>query len=289
MMIACVTNEDYAEMAGVLLRSIARNGEVGDTAVVLVGDGLTAATVQALEECAEGLCYRFIDLAARGAIIRDLPVTWHDCAIYIRLLLPDLIEGRRRLLYLDADMLVHRTLRPLLECSLGAHPVAAVPDCGGTKVYEVANAKLGRAPDRLYFNSGMLLMNLDEWRDRRLGHACIRFAQARDDYWPDQDAINSVLDGQIMELEPKWNFFSHGRLPREAFDAAHILHFIPEKPLSMACRHPMFEDYLALRATTPWRDRPLPATSPDRRIKMLLEKAATRIKQHRERSQTSKA
>lgn len=289
MMIACVTNEDYAEMAGVLLRSIARNGDVGDTPVVLVGDELTVATRRSLEECAAGLSYRFIDLAARGAIIRDLPVTWHDCAIYIRLLLPDLIESGGRLLYLDADMLVQRTLRPLLECSLGAYPLAAVQDCGGTKVHEVANAKLDRAPDRPYFNSGMLLMNLDEWRDRRLGHECIRFARARDDYWPDQDAINGVLDGQIMELEPKWNFFSHGRLPREAFNTAHILHFIPEKPLSMTCRHPMFEDYLALRATTPWRDRPLPAAMPDRRIKMLLEKAAARVRQHKERNQTSKA
>lgn len=46
--IACATNEAYAEMAGVMLRSLAMNGGIEGVSVYLVGDGLATDTVAAL-------------------------------------------------------------------------------------------------------------------------------------------------------------------------------------------------------------------------------------------------
>lgn len=278
MIIACATDEAYAEMAAVLLRSLAIKGEIGDARVYLIGDELSAQTVAALQSCAEGLDYRFIDLAAARRAIADLPISFYKTAIHIRLLLPSLLPEHGRLLYLDSDMLVNGSLRPLFDMPIEPFRLAAVEDCGGALVRAVANPRLGHRLSTPYFNSGMLLFDLDEWRREKIGETCIATIAERDDFWPDQDAINLVLEGRIKSLDPIWNFFSHDVLPREAFEPVRIVHFIPDKPLSPDCGHPLFDEYLAIRATTPWRDRPLTGSVRQRQIERIRQTALARVR-----------
>jgi lipopolysaccharide biosynthesis glycosyltransferase len=281
MMIACAADEAYAEMAAVLLRSLAMNGDVRGVPVYLIGDGLAADTVEALRRCADGLEFRFIDLTAARRAIEGLPVSSFSTTIYIRLLLPDLIAASGRLLYLDCDIMVRRPVGELLRIPLGGMLAAAVPDGGGPVMVTLANAKLGKMSEAPYFNSGVLMFDLETWRDLGIGRECMKVAEARNDYWPDQDALNLVLHGRIKPLEDKWNFFSLKILPRAAYESAHILHFIPDKPTSQDCQHPMFGDYLEMRAATPWRDRPFASAVRERRIGLLTRMAAERLKRAR--------
>ena len=281
MIIACATDESYAEMAGVLLRSIRLKGDVPDAEIVVVGDRLSEATVDALRVCGEGLKFRHLDLGEARGVIAGLPVSAYRTAIHIRLLLPDLIEGDDRLLYLDADTLVNGSLRPLFELDLGSNLLAAVEDCGKEQVRLVANPRIGSPPDAPYYNSGVLLFELGEWRRLGIGRQCMRCAAERDDFWPDQDAINIVLRGRIQTLEPSWNFFSRERLPRRAFEEARILHFITAKPLSADCGHPLFDEYLAIRRTTPWGDKPLTGSARERQIDRLKQVAMMRLRRAR--------
>lgn len=277
-MIACAVDEPYAEMAGVMLRSLSMKGEVADTDVYLVGDGLSAGVVEDLHECAKDLNFHFIDLAEMRHKISRLPVSFYNPSIYIRLLLADLIDGDGRILYLDSDILIHKPILELLRTPLDGMMAAAVIDNGTRQLRVMANSKIGHAEDAAYFNSGVLMFDLETWRAEGIGHQCIRTAETRNDYWPDQDAINIVLDGKIKALDAKWNLFSTTPLPREVCETGHILHFIPDKPTSENCRHPMFADYLAIRATTPWRDRPLTSSIRQRRIEQLSRTLAERVR-----------
>lgn len=279
--IACAADEAYAEMAGVMLRSLAMRGGVAGVPVYLVGDGLAEETRAALRLCAKGLDFRFIDLAAARARIGHLPVSFYNAAIYIRLLLPDLVPGGGRILYLDSDILINRPMASLLETPLAGNLAAAVVDGGLPHVHAMANARLGRAAGAPYFNSGVLMFDLGTWREQGIGPHCIRTAQARQDYWPDQDALNLVLDGRIKQLDARWNFFFTRILPRAAYEAAHIVHFILDKPVSTDCRHPMFADYLEIRAMTPWRDRPLATSVRQRRIDQLVHMVGERVRRQR--------
>jgi lipopolysaccharide biosynthesis glycosyltransferase len=278
MMIACAVDEPYAEMAGVMLRSLSIKGDVRDMPVYLVGDGLGIEVVRDLHECATDLDFHFVDLAAMRAKISNLPASFYNPAIYIRLLLPDLIEGDGRILYLDSDILINGPIRDLLLTPLDGNIAAAVIDGGLPTIHAMANARLGRAENAPYFNSGVLMFDLQTWRAQGIGPHCIRTAETRNDYWPDQDALNIVLDGKIKALDAKWNLFSTQPLPREICEMAHILHFIPDKPTSENCRHPMFEDYLAIRATTPWRDRPFTSSIRQRRVDQLSRTVAERVR-----------
>ncbi|MBZ9678789.1 glycosyltransferase family 8 protein [Mesorhizobium sp. ES1-1] len=279
MIIACATDERYAELAAVLLRSIAENADLPGTRVYLVGDGLGSRTRDWLAASAAGLDYRFIDLDAIRADISGLPVSLYSTAIHIRLLLPRLIPESGRALYLDSDTMITGSLRPLRELDLGDALAAAVADAG--RAAEFSARRLDRPADAPYFNSGVLLFDIGVWRQAGLGDACVRTAASRNDLWPDQDAINLTLDGRILALDRKWNFWSQEPLPRGAFEDARIVHFIPDKPLFPACRHPLLEDFLALRATTPWRDIALKGSERERRLEMFRQAAIQTVRRRK--------
>lgn len=279
--IACATDEAYAEMAAVLLRSLEVNGEIGRTPVVLVGNGLNVETGARLRQSAGGLNFTLVDLAETSRSVDGLPAAFFSSTIYVRLLLPDMMPRARRILYLDCDIVVQHNLRPLLDLSFGNAGLAAVPDSGAANVHRMANLRLGRSPDCPYFNSGVLVFDAENWRKMRWGDKCLDFARNRTDYWPDQDAINVVLDGQIMPLERKWNFFAPVGAPADAFDAAHVIHFIPEKPTASNCTHPKLGLYRMLKAQTPFSDAQTALSVREQRIKRLSLLVKDRVAAHR--------
>lgn len=139
--------------------------------------------------------------------VAGLPVDgYFTAAMWYRILLPELLPGSDRVLYLDADTLVLDDLAPLAELDLGDAPVAAV-----TNVFEVWRGTAHT--DRLgldragYFNSGVLLLNLRELRRSGAMDDLRRVVAERGDdlLWPDQDALNLVLGARRLELHPRWN------------------------------------------------------------------------------------
>ena len=55
-----------------------------------------------------------------------------------------------------------------------------------------------------YFNSGMLLINLDKWREYQIGLKCIELVKCNLLY-PDQDALNIAITDPLF-IDAKWNF-----------------------------------------------------------------------------------
>ncbi|WP_048861802.1 glycosyltransferase, partial [Acidisphaera rubrifaciens] len=148
-------------------------------------------------------------------------------AIYYRFQLPSLIDAER-VIYVDSDTMVRRSLAALYRTDLRGHPVAAMTDFSLT--YHMRNHAMpiihnGRAVtvddymlDVLdfdltttpYFNSGVLVMDLGAWRRTRLVERCLAFCRAAGELnMPDQDALNQVLRGDYLPLDPRWNAFSY--------------------------------------------------------------------------------
>ncbi|MCW2967340.1 MAG: ral stress protein, partial [Solirubrobacteraceae bacterium] len=121
-----------------------------------------------------------------------------------------------------------------------------------------------------YFNSGVLLLHLDEIR--RSGEIAELRAVARERgdslKWPDQDALNLVLGPRRVALHPRWNvmnsvlLFDHAvdvfgeRDTEEARRSPAIRHFEgpgANKPWDRGATVPHRELYRAHRRATPWR------------------------------------
>ncbi|MFC2254415.1 glycosyltransferase family 8 protein [Labrys portucalensis] len=146
---------------------------------------------------------RFVDLDDR--LFQGLPVTRSfSRSIYARLILQRFIEPHhRRLLYLDADTIVCDDISPLWQTDLGDATLGAVPDH-----FRLDPARIGFAGDEPYFNSGMLLIDVQRWRERDCERRVFDIlAQSGEKLaWMDQDALNIALRGEVLFLGQRWNW-----------------------------------------------------------------------------------
>jgi lipopolysaccharide biosynthesis glycosyltransferase len=198
-------------------------------------------------------------------------------AMWFRIFLPELLPDVDRILYLDVDTVAVDSLKPLAEIALDGYFLAAV-----TNVFQREHlhrpASLGLSGPESYFNSGVLLMNLDEMRDHGCTSALAEFAASRGPQleWPDQDALNVVLGERRLPLHPRWNFMNSMRFPwsaevfsegqlEEARRRPAIRHFEgpgDNKPWHLYCERKDRQLYRAHLRRTPWRTDALKASMP---------------------------
>ena len=97
---------------------------------------------------------------------------------YCRILLPHLLDVPR-LIYLDCDVLVFRDLSELFDLELSPGKLlAAVPDSETLSLADdsptIADA-MNLPAEGAYFNSGVMLMNLDELRKQHFFERAVEF------------------------------------------------------------------------------------------------------------------
>jgi len=171
---------------------------------------------------------------------------------YARLLIPELLpETRSRILYLDADLLVLDEVAPLWTVDLQGAPLGAVLDrldplikAGDPGLREVP-------PVRDYFNSGVLLLDLERWTAEGISEKALEFL-ARNPRTPfmDQDALNVACDGRWTMLDTRWNFQNHFTTRVADVDPAErpaIAHFVtsvkPWKPAALSVNASLYDSY----------------------------------------------
>ena len=85
-----------------------------------------------------------------------------DISAMGRLFAPQVLPGTvKKALYLDCDTIVCQSIRPLYETGLGDALVGMVME---PTVYREMKESIGLGKDDPYYNSGVLLMDLDRWR-----------------------------------------------------------------------------------------------------------------------------
>lgn len=142
-------------------------------------------------------------------------IGWGSTATYLPLMMPQLLESHDRAIYLDCDILIRADLSglwKLLSQTQGGTSLCAVRDYGFPTVGRAFKPglveMLGIPSDLPYFNSGVMAINLEAWRENRVTERALEFALK---YAPfmrfggDQDALNGVIRGRWQELDPRWN------------------------------------------------------------------------------------
>ena len=236
------------------------HADIPEAMFVVCGWNLRPKDEILLSKCATRKI-KFVRLSAKQrAVLAKLPVRRQLSHVtYARLLLPDLLDDRTgRLLYVDSDIIVARSLRPLFSSDLAGRALGAVPDAP-LKFVSWRNQKLGRAPETPYFNAGLQLIDLERWREHELGTRTMMFAKENASVvdWLDQDALNATIGSNWTPLAEKWNWVTEGHSSND-FRGAHVVHFTAAyKPSHECCSHPAKQLYLYHRAHTPWRNKSL--------------------------------
>lgn len=140
-----------------------------------------------------------------------------SAATLIRLLVPELLAGRYdRVLYLDADTEICGDPAPLFGLDLAGRVLAAAPAGRHTERLGRAETQrraahfqaLGMTEPYRYFNDGVMLIDVARWNAERIGERALEFIERNPALCrlPDEDALNAVLDGRIVDISPVWNF-----------------------------------------------------------------------------------
>lgn len=141
--------------------------------------------------------------------------------------------------YLDADLLVYKDLSQLSKIDLGDNLCAAVADIS-TRLEPVnpeLKSRLGLWNEQSYFNSGFLYFSAAAWRREKVFQKLDDISRRRFDdlHAQDQDALNIILEGRVLLLDPSWNTSQYEQ-PKPL--DGRIVHLIgPIKPWHARYRH----------------------------------------------------
>ena len=286
--IALAADRGFVRPLAVTLTSLANAHEPGELAVTVVHDGVGDA------DCAR------VERGLRGRLAIDwkrVPVeelegahntlTLPPAALF-RLLLPEILPTVDRLIYLDADLVITGSLRPLWETPLGENQLAAVRDAGTPFPAGPLGTNwqgLGLRAADPYFNSGMLLMATRSWRETGVSARAREVLQGSAARWGDQDALNVALRGKWLELSRKWNLQTPDAEQRslawalwrddveQAVERPIIIHYTERnKPWHSGNRHPFAARWYEVLDQTAWSGWRAEASRP------IHERVSTRTK-----------
>lgn len=167
--------------------------------------------------------------------------TWTK-AVYFRLYFPLLVNPAiGRIIYLDTDTLVLANLRELYVVDLEGYPVGAVYDN-----YVGIQPLIGIVKEGEYFNSGMLVIDVLNWRSLCVSEKTITYLLQYPERikFVDQCGLNAVLHRNWKRLDEKFNLI-FSLIPqnltkgdRKKFIADKvILHFTLQRPWLMLCKN----------------------------------------------------
>lgn len=268
IVVAAAIDDGYTEQLLVVLWSACQRLSPGWTLrVFVIGYQLSSESKERLESGLNDRPVEFewttLDLSGPRSfwpgIARD-----GDITAYYRMFLGEALpESIKRVIFLDADVLVEGDLVALWTSPFDGYTLQAVPDAYGELLHTSRLRKSGipfphRAP---FFNAGVLLVDLGRWRElevvRQASELLWKYGKRL--YGRDQDALNIVLAGDWKALPSSWNLHelphmlfcwdpsgqSRTELQR-AFSEPDIIHFVGTwKPWSSKACQGFYEQWRA--------------------------------------------
>ncbi len=168
-----------------------------------------------------------------------------------------------RIINLDADTVILGDISEFFQVDLEGKTIGAVMDGSPeekSEHFKKLCASVGQfelPANSVYFNSGILLVDMDLWRknnvEEKLLHLISEHASKLS--YHDQDALNLVLLGDCKELPPKYNLLAATTDSIPASDPL-IVHYVGGgKPWYFLSALPYQSKYIYYINKTPWKNR----------------------------------
>ena len=277
------SDDNYARHLGVAIYSILlHNKQVEKIHLYVIKNQIDRLNITKLESVVNAFNNADLSFVSFDSIKTQLhlnlawPISLSSYArLFIGEMLPDNVE---KVLYLDCDVVINDSLEELWKTELNGHIIGAVQDTipSNTKV------SVGLLSEQPYFNAGVLLVDLIQWRINGMGKKCLDFI---DSYGGrvthhDQGVLNGILKDQWSRIPLKYNVMTiHYMLsPTKVknyykdesvyYDSEEIktakkhpiiLHFTPSftsHPWENYCAHPCRYLYNKYLDCTPWSGTP---------------------------------
>lgn len=268
MNIALCTDKKYAFACGVCVTSILENNKGEECNIYIITEGLDEESIKLFGVLTQKYNQCIYIIRIEEERLKTLKASDRfPRSIYLRYLLPELIK-EEKVLYLDCDIIVTQNIKELYDTDISAFACGVIEDQNSDDIRLQNNLCLYKP----YFNSGVLLMNLDWWRKKKTTDELIAFIYNNPDKctFPDQDALNYILNDQILFLDFTYNYqdtffnrpediFLHkskiSQLNKTQTNPPAIIHFTnPLKPWHKNCKHQLRNYFIYYKDISPWKD-----------------------------------
>lgn len=206
-------------------------------------------------------------------------------ATYLRILIPIILPQQiDKVLYLDCDLIVCRSLSELFQEDIHNYACAAALDAMTDNI--ITYNRLQYDSSSGYFNAGVIFMNLTYWRMHDITNKMFQFMKTFPErlLWLDQDVINGVLLNKIKRLPFKYNMMDAfyrtdlslrqsylDEISRDRLRAV-IIHFTSSsKPWHSHNMHPLRGKFLYYLTKTPWSGQYPPKETIKHKIKYWIK------------------
>lgn len=159
---------------------------------------------------------------------------------YYRLAAPVVLKKFKKVIYTDIDLIFNTDIYKLSEINLGNAPLAAsIEPCWalylsgqlknkGINYYDYSKNVLKLKDEQKYYNSGVLLMNIDEFIKNNYFEQIKNLLKKNNFLYQDQDILNYLFSDKIMPLDTNWNFEIIPEIGNSPA-TANIIHFVGRK------------------------------------------------------------
>lgn len=206
------SDDNYAKQLGVAMASLMANASKRfEYQMYVLHTNISAKYQKALKGMLkDGFKLSFVDVSkplsefSSRLYMRD----YYTNTTYFRFFIPSLFPQYHKALYLDADIVIKGDISKLYRFNLSNRLVGAVRE-EVMPLSESLNAYPSEVIGidvRRYFNAGILVMNLDEFRNQKIYETFISLLSTRK--FPlaqDQDYLNLMCQGQVRYLPLGWN------------------------------------------------------------------------------------
>lgn len=279
--IALCCDEHYAAYATTVMLSILKSTtEPERLAFYLIANNISTKIQNLMHQEISKKKSGLTIIQATNKAFEGLPVHRFGQAVYQRILLSEYLPNTLdKVLYLDSDLFVGDDICSLWDTSLDGFAIAAVEDLSRS-----ASKTIG-IPRQDYFNSGVLLMDLKQWRGQGIHWQVAGYAadNAHKLHYVDQCSLNAIFKGKWKRLHPRWNSqaniykvlrkysegsgYTKGEL-EEAVAWPAIIHFTGrKKPWLQYCFHPYKHDFLKVLNSIPWATQHSSLASPKEKLR----------------------
>ncbi|MBQ6360936.1 MAG: glycosyltransferase family 8 protein [Lachnospiraceae bacterium] len=282
------SSDAFASVTGVSMVSLFENNrEIDEIHVLCIERGMSEENKEILKGIADqyGRTLKFMvmpDWSEKLNInIRSSKKGWLGFGfnrLFITEYLPEEID---RVLYLDSDTIIEKSLKEFWEQDLEGYYLAGVDDCLSSNY-----RKIVELPENgVYVNSGVLLINVKKWREEDVCRKCIKLLVEKNGFFVfnEQSIINSLFAGEIKIIPQNYNVnslvflykyeellklrrpYQYSYTKEELEDAKTnpvITHytgnfFVRRRPWVENSDHPHLKAFLYYREKSPWKSVPL--------------------------------
>lgn len=209
------SDDNYIPCLAVAIHSLEKNAsKKNNYRLIILHSGMSEKGQQEIKEFEqENIKIEFKDISnIENDLKDDLALRLRDyysSTIYYRIFIGTLFPEYHKAVYIDSDVILLDDIANLYNTDLEGNIIGAIPDGvvhDSKKLQDYVEVNDG-VENKKYFNSGVLVIDLDKFREARVDERFVRILTKYncDTIAPDQDYLNILCKDKVKYLPLSWD------------------------------------------------------------------------------------